>query len=339
MKKLFNIDMHISIVHDVKTLLPEIGYQVDSCCMSGHTWVNNEPQGAMEIINTSNWLNIDQKMCDDFYTRYKDELKEYDGFIHSYPPAFALLFEQFDKPIYTIACTRYDYPCGSGEQATPERLDWLNRKLMEGHNRGQIKFIANNLYDKKYAEEFCGGEWKYIPSICTYVEALECNAESGAIVFWDRNRDGLRSSIVHDKIYPNFSVSQVYDRDKLTALAGVIHIPYNISVMSSFEHYAMGIPMFVPSYTLLRQWKDEGKHVLSELEFVNNLNAPVKDDWLQLADWYDSDNMPGIQLFDSVDHLYELLDTYDQKEITATMKTAYAKKKVQVLELWKEILE
>ena len=74
--KLFNIDMHISIVHDVKTLFPEFGHEVESCCMSGHTWVNGENQCTTDIINPSNWIHIDQNMCDAFYNEYKNALKD-----------------------------------------------------------------------------------------------------------------------------------------------------------------------------------------------------------------------------------------------------------------------
>lgn len=336
--KLFNVDMHISIVHDVKTLFTEIGHQVDSCCMSGHTWVNNEPQGSTDVINTGNFRSIDQSMCDRFYDTYKSVLNQYDGFIHSYPPAFAALFEKWDKPIYTIACTRYEFPCGSGDTGSDSRLKWLNEKLMSGYKNGQIKLIANNLYDKKYCEEFCGGEWKFIPSICKYVEHLTCNGSAGEIIVWDRTRDGLKRELSHPRINLRFSTSQVYDRTKLVDYAGIIHIPYNISIMSAFEHYAMGIPMFVPSYELLLSWKQQGRSVLSELEFPSNLNNSPKDEWLQLADWYDSSNMPGVMMFDSIPHLHELIDTYDREKVTKQMKDFYVVKKEKVISAWRETL-
>lgn len=337
--KLFNIDMHISIVHDVKTLFPEFGHSVDSCCMSGHTWVNGEAQCRTEIIHPGNFTLIDQKMCDDFYEKYKSHLDEYDGFIHSYPPAFAALFEKWNKPIYTIACTRYEFPCGSGEQRNPLRLKWLNEKLLDGYKNGQIKLIANNLYDKKYCEEFCGGEWKYIPSICKYVEHLRCNGSNGKLIMWDRNRDGLRRELEHPILDSKFTTSQVYDRNQLVNYKGIIHIPYNISIMSAFEHYAMGIPMFVPSFNLLMKWKQEGRHVLSELEFVMNLNSPPKDEWIQLADWYDTDNMPGVMLFDNIEHLHELIGSYDQESVTKSMKDFYQIKKEKVISLWKDTIQ
>jgi hypothetical protein len=108
--------------------------------------------------------------------------------------------------------------------------------------------------------------------------------------------------------------------------------------MSAFEHYAMGIPMFVPSHKLLVHWKNSGRNVLSELEFPNNINSDLDDEWIGYADWYDTNNMPGVMIFDSVEHLKELLNTYDRTQITNQMKEFYKVKKQNVLNLWKETL-
>lgn len=337
--KLFNVDIHISIIHDIKTLFKEMGHQVDSWCMSGHTWVNGEERIETEIVNSRNFLNIDQSMCDKFYEEYKNLLDDYDGFIHSYPPAFSALFEKWDKPIYTIACTRYEFPCGSGPYANTDRLKWLNDKLISGNKNGQIKFIANNLYDKKYCETYCGGEWKHIPSICKYVEHVTCSGINNKIIIWDRNRDGLRETFYNPKIYHQFNISQVYDRYKLNEYCGIIHLPYNISIMSAFEHYAMGIPMFVPSYELLTRWKKEGRDVLGELEFPNNLNHNLQDEWIRLADWYDEENMPHVIFFDSIEQLHQKINIFDRAETTSNMKNFYFKKKNKIKKMWTEALE
>jgi hypothetical protein len=336
--KFFNIDMHISIIHDIKTLLPELGHDINSLCMSGHTWVNNEQKQETDIINSHNFKEINQEICDKFYERYKDTLDDYDAFIHSYPPAFAFLFEKFNKPIYTIACTRYEFPCGSGPTASLERLNWLNKKLLSGYEKGQIKLIANNLYDKKYCEQLCGGEWKFIPSVCKYVEHLTCNGKSNKIILWDRTNDDLRKIFNHKKINFDFTISKVYDRTRLVEFSGIIHIPYNVSIMSAFEHYAMGIPIFVPSYSLLMEWKKQGKNVLSELSFSNNINNNYNDEWIKLSDWYDVENMPHVMIFESIEHLNYLIDTYDQKQITENMKKFHKIKKEKVLKLWEEII-
>lgn len=335
---LFNIDMHISIAHDIRELFREMGHSVTLLSMSGHAIVNGWTRQSTSVIHPANWMHIDQKMCDLFADRYGPLLDRYDGFIHSYPPAFAALFEKLDNPIYTIACTRYEYPCGSGGDATPERLAWLNDRLMAGNRSGQIKFIANNKFDKKYCETFCGGEWEFIPSICTYVEQYKCNGSSGKIILWDRNEDGLRDEIRHPNVLRWFSTWDGYHREALADLAGIIHIPYNISVMSSFEHYAMGIPMYVPSVDLLKKWKADGRGVLCEVEFCDTLNGPVPDEWLGLADWYDTENMPGVMLFDSWEHLRELIDGTDREAVTEQMRAAWRAKKVRVMEQWSEVL-
>ena len=49
------------------------------------------------LIYTRDWKNINKEMCNLFYERYKNELSQYDGFICTYPPAFSLLYEKFNK--------------------------------------------------------------------------------------------------------------------------------------------------------------------------------------------------------------------------------------------------
>ena len=104
--KFFNIDLHISVIEDIKTIFNDLGHQVDSKCISSHTWVLGRSVDKVDIIGQNNWANICPKMCDDFYERYKDELSEYDGFIVTHTPSFSLLYERFNKPIITVASTR-----------------------------------------------------------------------------------------------------------------------------------------------------------------------------------------------------------------------------------------
>jgi hypothetical protein len=48
--------------------------------------------------------------------------------------------------------------------------------------------------------------------------------------------------------------------------------------------------------------------------------------------------MPGVILFDSINHLHELVATYDQEEVTSIMKEFYPKKKEKVISLWEDVL-
>lgn len=324
----FNIDMHISIIHDVKNIFTSLGHNVDSVCMSGHTWVNREKQKTTEIINPGNWKFINQEMCDLFYNRYKEELNKYDAFVHSYPPAFALLFEKFQKPVITIACTRFDYPCHNN-------LKWLINGLQRMKSQNILIPIANNLFDKKYCEEYTEFEWKHIQSLCDYMDTQYNYSPQKQVIIWDRSNVKLN----HSQINNTFNIARPYNRcDVIKTYNGVIHIPYNISIMSAFEHYYSNFPMFVPTIKCIEKWIRTGYNVLSELYF-NPYTLKIKKEWLELADWLVDDIMPYTIKFNSEEELYELLQQSKKyKETTEKMKENNATRKTQIYKQWSDII-
>ena len=68
--KLFNLDLHISVIEDIKNILTNLGHELISKSISSHNWVFNREPSKMDIITETSWTQIDQKMCDDFYKRY-----------------------------------------------------------------------------------------------------------------------------------------------------------------------------------------------------------------------------------------------------------------------------
>ena len=40
----FNIDLHISVIADLKNIFESLGHEVESKSLSGHTWVFEKPQ-------------------------------------------------------------------------------------------------------------------------------------------------------------------------------------------------------------------------------------------------------------------------------------------------------
>jgi len=325
--KFYNIDMHISIIHDVKTIFSNLGHDIDSVCMSGHTWVNGEKSRTTKVITRENWLNIDQNICDRFYEVYKDELKDVDAFVHSYPPAFALLFEKFKKPIITIACTRFDFPC-----STPERVKWLVDGLKRLQSNGQLIPIANNLFDKKYCEEYTGFEWHYISSLCDYMDVTYA-PKTDKFITWTRSNVILN----HKNIDNTFTIHNSYDRNDNINYKGIIHIPYNISIMSAFEQYYMDIPLIVPTVNCLQNWVKSGKNVLSEIYFPSRC-LKIKKEWLDLSDWYIDENMPYTIKFESEEDLYSKLETTDFKKVSEQMKEFNVLRKQKIYDQWKNVI-
>lgn len=319
--------MHISIIHDIKSIFKNLGHEVDSVCMSGHTWVNGEESRSTDIITRQNWLNIDQELCDNFYKKYKNTLSDIDAFVHSYPPAFALLFEKFNKPIITIACTRFEFPC-----TTPLRSKWLVDGLNRLYKNKQLIPVANNLFDKKYCEEYTNFEWKYISSLCDYMN-VSYKPVIDKFIVWSRSDIFLNNK----NIDSSFSIHNPYKRDNNVNYKGIVHIPYNVSIMSAFEQYYMNIPLFVPTVQCLENWIKSGRNVLSEIYFPDKC-FKIKKDWLNLSDWYIDSNMPHTIKYESESDLFQKLESTDLKSISEQMKLFNAERKEKIYSQWNSII-
>ena len=105
MLKLFNLDLHISVIEDVKYIINKLykdKIEITNWSLSHMSWVFNKQIANVEIINQHTWKNINKKLIEDFYNKYKDYLEQFDGFIVTHSPVFCLLFEKFSKPIILI---------------------------------------------------------------------------------------------------------------------------------------------------------------------------------------------------------------------------------------------
>ena len=72
---LFNIDLHISVIADIKNILNELygeKIKITDWSISGHSWVFKRERTNVEIINQNTWKNINEDMRNEFYEKYKD---------------------------------------------------------------------------------------------------------------------------------------------------------------------------------------------------------------------------------------------------------------------------
>lgn len=323
--KFFNIDLHISVIEDIKTIFSYLGHQVDSWSISGHSWVFNRPPNNPDIINQTTFKNIDQSMCDRFYQRYQHELSNYDGFIVTHTPVFALLFEKFNKPIICVASTRYEQPFSNNE----DKWSWLNDKLRAMIDSGQIIAVANNKYDKFYCELFLDREFIHIPSLCDYTNERHLGIKN-PIVAGRLKIDGYN----HISSLGRFSWKELYSHK------AIIHIPYNVSIMSIFEQYTANVPMFFPTIRFGKKLSG----YLSELFFKPNLfvyknSILTYDTSIMLSDFYDQEWMPFIQYFDSIDNLNDSIEKCDFEDISKSMQGFNKIRKKKITKKWEEVLK
>lgn len=320
--KFFNIDLHISVIEDIKYIFTELGHEVTSWNLSGHNWVFERSPTSVDIINQNTWKCIDQNMCDKFYEHYKDELSEYDGFIACYPPVFAFLYEKFNKPIFIVAATRYEYPFSHNE----DRWSWLDNKLKYMIDNGQIIPIANNKYDKLYSEYFLEKEFTHIPSLCEYTNCKYTGSNLPIVAGRTRIQNYR-----HITDLKRFKWEDLYDS------RAIIHIPYNVSIMSIFEQYSAGVPLFFPTV-------DFGKKIqgyLSELLFMPNVrfsNALITNSAISLSDFYDEEWMPFIEYYNSFDELNDRINSLDLLSISNSMKRFNIDRKLKIQKLWSSLI-
>lgn len=347
---LFNLDCHISVIADLKKIFAELGHDVTSWSISHHNWVFDREPAKVDVVNSNTWWGLDKNMCDSFYERYKDELSKYDAFVCTYPPAFSMLYEKFNKPIILQIAIRYEVPFSN------DAAKWINfnEYLRNGIDSGKIIAVSNSEYDKKYFEFFVKRECQLIPNICEYINAnwnpiIDKYLYSGRLPvnFADFNSDIIDKLSLHK-----------YKWQEIANYKGIIIIPYNCSTMSMFEYYTSNMPIFCPSKKFMKKLqKNHQNNVLSELTWnkicglangsiidcdrTNDPNDCSNSDiigrWIDLSDFYNEEWMPYIIYFDSFEELNSKLKTTNLNEISNKMLDFNKTRKKRIYEMWTKL--
>lgn len=351
----FNIDLHVSVISDLKNIFENMGHNVDNWSISGHHHLFGWQQKKDCVINQNNWTTLDKRLCDKFYNTYKDELSKYDAFIVTHTPSFSLLYERFNKPIIVVASTRYEAPFSNDMM----RWAWLNRYLTNGVEEEKIKLVANNKYDQKYLFHFLNKEVEIIPNLCEYTNA-KYSGENEKYLYTSKF-SGLNNQLPSNFIdkqtkLKNYTWQEMYDHK------GIIHIPYNASTMSIFEQYTANVPLFFPSITFLFElMKKYENQIMSELSWnqvhrlpsqsilmgrdlfndPNNYEGLATSDWQFNCDWYDQQMMPYISYFHSIEGLKKIskLKSEELRTISEGMREWNIYRKQLVYEKWEKILK
>jgi len=321
--KLFNLDLHISVIADVKNIFKKINSNIEitNWSISGHTWVFNKYPANVKHINGNTWKNINLKLIKKFQEEYDSFLKQFDGFIVTHTPVFCLLYQKYDKPIYLINSCRFEQP-----------FSWVKNEFMFNYLRKNLKLmcdngilipICNNIADLKYLELGTSIKAKYIPSLCLYTNE-NYNSNKSKYITYDSNNIIPEGKNI---ISRDTALKKGYKWSELFSYKGIIHIPYEISTMSIFEQYSANIPMFFPSKTFLKELIKSNK-----IKFGSNyfkfkhpdyldeaLGKNWVDFWIDKADYYNND-MKYIQYFDDIDDLLVKLETIDTEDISNKMK-------------------
>lgn len=303
--KAFCMSVHASVIQDFKTAYPDI--EVVDWCMSGAARLFGRTIDVPKVINHMTWKNLSLAMIAAFQSQYDTFLSQFDLFIVAHPTSFAMVFEKYNKPILMINTVRYDIPfCNSRDIDMLERYRECLRRLSD---RGLLHIVSNNRADQYYLKRCCGLDSIVIPSLGLYTRTRYAPTNSSFVMYHGTPPD-------HPLIAKRPNPHEWQD---IASYRGIISIPYEVSLMSLFEYFAAGVPMFFPSrefwksfanhqnlFSMFWYWDDR---LPADLVDLNNL-----DDWIDRSDLYTTFKSPNTHYFNSIPHLFELLETFEYKD-------------------------
>jgi hypothetical protein len=318
------MDAHVSVIADFKSANPEI--EVDDWCISGHAWVLNRKMDNPDFVNNYSFHQINEDMIQKFQERYDSFLQQFDGFITCHVPAFAMIYEKYNKPVLMINSCRYDLPfCQTKDYYMLQKFHQCIHRIKD-----RITIVSNNLADQLYTFKGIGIQPLYNPSLCLYTN-VKYNPVKPTFLCYNQ------INISHELITNKSELSRPYKWNDLMMYRGIIHVPYEISTMSMFEQFTAGCPLFFPSKSFLKSnshflismqsyWGNECPKYLNE--FLN------LDRWIDLSDMYNAFKSPNTYYYDSAEHLFDLLKNFVYIDDTEYRQIYIQKTK----DTWKTIL-
>jgi hypothetical protein len=300
--KLFNIDLHISVIADIKDIFKRThpSIEIVDWSLSGHTWVMGKEPNQVDIINQYTWKHLNMDMIREFQEKYHTFLSSFDGFIVCHPNCFTLLFEKYNKPVLVINSCRYDIPfCWTKNRGMILELNACLNRLNE---KKLLTFVSNNMADNHYFRLCNNINTVIIPSLCLYTDMKwVSNPLQKTFLLYTGQLP------VHPLITKRSSLPPGYSWQELMNFKGIIHIPYEASTMSIFEHISSGIPLFFPTQRCLKELWSSGqdKGMNYWIDPPPPLESTRNDEfWIRRADYY---RIEGAYYFDSIDELFSLL--------------------------------
>ena len=348
--KLFNMDLHISVIADIKDIFSKLcsNVEITDWSLSGHTWVFNRTRETPDIINDKTWRKFDLDMIKEFQTKYDDFLSEFDGFIVTHTPVFCLLFEKYNKPIYLVNSCRYIQPFCWNDGKNDAMMNYLNKSLFNMWERKQLIAISNNKADQRFLELGTNIKSCHIPSLCLYTNAKYNPIHKKIVVMGTKRKDLL--PVIDNVVYKD-DLKGRYSWDELYSYKAIILMPYEASTMSLFEYYSANVPIFTPSLQFLKSLIMKGKypcigsryfqfqHPQCFNEALNGYpGMSFLDFWLDKADFHDNENMPHIIYFDSFEELKNLILNTDYRFVSGNMMKYNIKRKENVFSQHKQLL-
>ena len=293
------MDLHIAVLEDFKVVCPQV--KLTEWCLTRAGTIMGKPLAFPIAINYKTWSHITPKMIEEFQREYDGFLRSFDGFVVGFASVFAMVFEKYNKPIIMLNAVRYDLPFMYSNDM--QMRAQYHACLYRLHNAKRLWMVSNNRCDQSYTAKGLGLTPRYIPTLGTYT-GMKYTPSKETFLCYSEKRDLSHPLIVHKRGGLSYS--------DIASFKGIIHIPYEAGLtMSMFEHFSAGMPMFFPSrelwlsdpvvWSTTQYWT---KHPQNLEEF----DRP--EHWITTSCLYDVFKSPNTHIFDSIEHLYQLLETF-----------------------------
>jgi len=235
--------------------------------LSGHCHLTNTCARDLKVVNresASGEHGCSLDTARNFFNAYKndDQFNKVDLVMCDHNIAICEMYMPFDVPLVVYATTRYEvFRYGR------ERWQNLNTNLKLIAEKPHNTIIANNLYDSKYVTYFTGLKAPVVDSYCAYSadEGIYSTPKRTEFLigpshlfvgmdFFNTVFELAKKNGKDIKLSPIRSLYSHYKYSDLINHPAIIIVPYQLSVMSFFEYYRMGLPIYSPSVELLTKW-------------------------------------------------------------------------------------
>lgn len=306
--KLFNLDLHISVIEDIKDICQRLfsdQVEITNWSISQHNWVFGKPTSPIQAITAENWRFFSHQHIQAFHQAYDVLMATFDGFVVTHTPVFAMLFEKYKKPILIINTCRFDQPfCWHPNPQMQDELSICLRQIVY-LPRGAI--ISNNYADCWYLKRKTHIPSKVLPSLCLYTKATYQPTKDTFVYYGYK---ALKPQIAGLEDRP----SDGYTWQDLFSYRGIVHSPYEMSTMSIFEQYWAGVPLWFPTKEFYKDCICEAKMEFAspyDLKDDEDISEQELDQWLALADFY---NLPYIHYYSSYEDLEKQLAEFQDTQ-------------------------
>jgi hypothetical protein len=371
-RKIFGMDHHHAVLWDAKKILRMLNVQLDFVWLcDGRKAVNEAIPCQIPHFLNSNYIYktpVDEPLSEETKTFILEE--KYDGVITSHSLVTTYRLQDLRLPMVHINSTRFGNEWIQDKENHTKLVSAIQTLLQTK----RLLIVHNNLGDKRYFHQFIPyihpTQELVIPSLCEGLFRIRNTCiRPMKILLWDTRQVLLRpeaspfmkhlyvkckekfGDAVESQAILMAQAKNYLPEGYLDDYTAVIHIPYNVSTMSMFEHARANIPIWVPSkrllatlwadsqepnelsWTVFKQGSEENGSALDKVR-----NPDVIEQWLSTADFYNPEILPLCSTFDTLDELFEKLFTTDYESMIQKAEATQQHRRESIIFSWEQVI-